>query len=134
VYFLPVEVPDLARKTRGSLSSDFKPLAAKKLDPKLIPVGLQRFRLHAGAPIYVDFKSIPYRDVEVLEWRRRLARADAVCRGLREGRADESLATLREEGVTHLVWPAPQPLPGGALRTEYEDPAYRVYRITPVSE
>src|SRR5439155_17381777 len=44
VYFLPVEVPDLARSTRGSLSCDFKPLAVKKRDPKVIPVGCQRLR------------------------------------------------------------------------------------------
>ena len=38
----------------------------------LIAVDLQRFRLFTGVPIYVDFKSIPYKDTEVLEWFRRL--------------------------------------------------------------
>ena len=36
----------------------------------MIPVGLQRFRLHTGAPIFVDVKSIPYKDVDVIEWPR----------------------------------------------------------------
>ncbi len=38
----------------------------------LIPPKLLEFRLATGAPALVDFKAIPYRDVDVLEWRRRL--------------------------------------------------------------
>lgn len=37
----------------------------------LTPVKLQDFRLATGSPVYVDFKSIPYRDSDVLEWYRR---------------------------------------------------------------
>jgi len=40
----------------------------------LIPSRLQTFRL-ATAAGYVDYKSHPYKDVEVLEWRRRLDRS-----------------------------------------------------------
>src|SRR5262249_32252733 len=57
VYLLPVNVPDLARAPRGSLSSDFKSLADKQRDRRVIPVDLQRFRLYTGVPIFVDFKS-----------------------------------------------------------------------------
>ncbi len=72
LYLIPVRVPDLARATRGSLSSDFKPLPDKRRDQKIIPIDLQRFRLYTGVPIYVDFKSIPYKDTDVLEWHDRL--------------------------------------------------------------
>lgn len=41
-------------------------------DVYLIPPKMQDFRLASGAPIYVDFKSIPYRPEEVLEWYRRI--------------------------------------------------------------
>ncbi len=34
----------------------------------LTPVKLQDFRLASGSPAYVDFKSIPYQDRDVLEW------------------------------------------------------------------
>jgi hypothetical protein len=34
----------------------------------LIPLKMQDFRLATGAPAYVDFKSIPYTDVRVLDW------------------------------------------------------------------
>ena len=45
-------------------------------DRYLIPTKMQDFRLYTGAPIFVDFKSIPYRDVDVLEWHRRILLAD----------------------------------------------------------
>lgn len=41
-------------------------------DVYLIPPKMQDFRLASGAPIYVDFKSIPYRPDDVLEWYRRI--------------------------------------------------------------
>ena len=36
------------------------------------PAKMQDFRLETGAPAYIEFKSIPYKDVDVLEWRRRV--------------------------------------------------------------
>ena len=34
VYFIPVQVPKLSTSTRGSLSSDFKPIADKRQDQR----------------------------------------------------------------------------------------------------
>ena len=42
----------------------------------LIPPRLQEFRLATGAAALVDFKSIPYRDVEVLAWYERVRLAE----------------------------------------------------------
>jgi hypothetical protein len=126
VYLLPVELPNLVASTRGSLSSDFKPLEEKKRDARVIPVGLQRFRLHARAPIFVDFKSIPYKDVDVVEWHRRMLLAQSLQGKL--GSA-EGLEEARALGVTHVVRHAASP----PLEAElvHEDGAYRVYRIVP---
>jgi hypothetical protein len=46
-------------------------------DTYLIPLNFEDFRLAAGVPVFVDWKSHPYRDSELLEWyeRVRLARA-----------------------------------------------------------
>ncbi len=129
VYFLPVRVPDLVASTRGSLSSDFKPLAQKKQDARIIPVDMQRFRLHTGAPIFVDFKSIPYKDTEVLEWRGRIRVAQAVQEQIREGKLGEALGELRRRGVTHLVLPAGQNLESRDIAKIYEDGNYRVWRV-----
>lgn len=128
-FLIPVRVPDLVASTYGSLSSDFKPAAAKKTDPRLIPVDLQRFRLATGAPIFVDFKSIPYRDTDVLEWRDRLERNqryyDAAC----GGRLQEIRADLRREGITHLVTTADKEIAGPGALLEYEDAYYKVFRL-----
>jgi hypothetical protein len=70
----------------------------------LVPARLQEFRLATGAPILVDFKSIPYRDVDVLEWRERLRLVDFV---YREEPQNVSCAQLdraaQRYGVTHVV-------------------------------
>jgi uncharacterized protein DUF6798 len=131
VYLLPVRIPDLAATTYGSLSSDFKPPAAKRADARIVPVDLQSFRLTTGAPIFVDFKAIPYRDVDVLEWRRRLDEAAEWRHALEAGRAGEVLPKLRKRGVTHVVEPAALELHDDKLRLEYRDESYQVYRVLP---
>lgn len=129
VYLIPVRVPELVAATRGSLSSDFKPLAQKKGDSKIIPIDLQRFRLHARAPIYVDFKSIPYKDTDVIAWRERLFRARDLYKTLAAGRAKEVDDDLRRLNITHVVVQAGTPIAGLGWELLHEDPAYRVYRI-----
>jgi len=44
-------------------------------DLYLIPVGWQDFRLATGTPVYVDHKTHPYNDAEVLDWWSRLSAA-----------------------------------------------------------
>lgn len=129
VYFVPLKVPNLAATVRGAKSSDFQPVATKRADVRLIPLDLQRFRLHSGAPIFVDFKSIPYKDVEVIEWRDRLGVAEKVQADLRAGRLSAAVAELRRRGVTHLVWPTADEPPLTGLEDLYTDPYYGVYRI-----
>ncbi|RME06399.1 MAG: hypothetical protein D6803_06590 [Anaerolineae bacterium] len=71
----------------------------------LIPLDMQDFRLETGVPAYIEFKSIPYRDVDVLEWYRRVSMAGKVYRAEISRYACETLAMLRAEGVTHVVLP-----------------------------
>lgn len=129
VYFLPVRVPNLAVTTRGSSSHDYRPLAQKRRDGRIIPVDLQRFRLYTGSPVFVDFKSIPYRDVDLIEWRDRLREAESVLDWLEQDRVSEAVATLRARGVTHVLTPATVKLNDGRLREVYADEYYRVFRI-----
>jgi hypothetical protein len=127
VYLLPVKTPNLAARTCGSLSSDFKPLAVKKADETIIPIDFQRFRLLAQAPLFVDFKAIPYRDVDVLEWRRRLAWADEIFQKS-DWSGAEFLAKLSREGITHVVVPANRDLQNEGLKLHYRDDSYKIYR------
>jgi hypothetical protein len=130
VYLLPVQMPKLAASTRGSLSSDFKPLAQKRTDTRIIPVDLQRFRLVTGAPIYVDFKSVPYRDLDVLEWRRRMTHNQELLDGLNTSSRRDAFSALRAAGVNHVVLPRRQPTWHSEF-TVYQDEAYRVLRVPP---
>lgn len=132
VYLLPVPDPERLKPARGSLSSDFKPPAEKRSDNRVIPPGLQRFRLTAEAPIYVDFKSIPYRDAEVVEWRDRLFATRDLYQRLRAGPRAEALAELRRRGITHVIAPTTLDLAGPGLEPigPVDDPTYRVYRVT----
>ena len=98
VYLIPVRVFSTPKPRSGSKSSDFQPVTAKQGDKQIIPVDLQRFRLYTGAPIFVDFKSIPYKDVEVLEWKRRLDWTERV-----HAKGDWNAAELRQKGITHVV-------------------------------
>jgi hypothetical protein len=130
VYLLPVHVPDLAATTHGSLSSDFKPLADKQRDGRVIPVDLQRFRLYTGVPIFVDFKSIPYKDADVLEWYARLRLAQELHERIRDGELHEALVELRRRRVTHLVVPAGRELEDDGLEKVSECGPYQVYRLS----
>lgn len=131
VYLVPVRIPKLAATTRGSLSSDFKPVAAKQTDSRLIPIDLQRFRLSTGAPIYVDFKSIPYQDGEVIAWYDRLQKAERWHRMLAEGKTNEAFLEMRHHGVTHVVQPAASKLDDPDFRLIFSDGAYQVLQIKP---
>jgi hypothetical protein len=128
VYLLPVDVPNLKATVRGSLSSDFKPLPAKKDDASLIPFDLQRFRLHARAAIFVDFKAIPYKDVDVLEWHRRVRWNQRVYKERDWNRAG-TLRELKREGITHVIATKDRDITCDALVVIYEDADYRIYRV-----
>ena len=71
-------------------------------DIYLIPLDMQDFRLETGAPAYVEFKSIPYKDVEVLEWFRRVSVAGNLYRAPRKRDGCAIASELYLEGVTHV--------------------------------
>jgi hypothetical protein len=56
--------------TTNFISSTFQPG-----NLYLIPPDVDSFRLAARVPVFVDFKSHPYKDVEVVEWFNRITRA-----------------------------------------------------------
>jgi hypothetical protein len=97
-------------------------------DTYLTPVKMQDFRLFTGAPVYVDFKSIPYKDSDVLEWYRRVQLADRFYKQVE----CELLQTLSGEGVTHAVL-ASEDLPLSCPMTEetYRDQDFAIYKLQP---
>jgi hypothetical protein len=61
----------------------------------LIPTEWSDVRLNAGVPVFVDYKSHPYKDDEVLAWWRRVALANAFYRGPEANRC-AALASIRK--------------------------------------
>jgi hypothetical protein len=124
VYLLPADYPG-PPKTKGSAAATFVPV--KPSDRPAI-FELQRFRLGTGAAAYIDFKSIPYRDDEVLEWQRRMNNA---VRWYAEADWDAAgvIDEITAEGVTHVVVPAGVEVHSRRLELLYDSAAYRVYRV-----
>jgi hypothetical protein len=128
-YLLPVEMPRVGTG-RGVISTSFTPPPRRGGAANLIAVDLQRFRLHTGAPIFVDFKSIPYKDVDVLKWLERMRQTEQWYK--RQDWNDLQLrAELQVEGITHVVMPADRSVQSDWLECVHEDAAYRVYRLRP---
>jgi hypothetical protein len=91
----------------------------------LVPLKMEDFRLATGAPIFVDFKSIPYRDSDVLEWYRRYHQASLFYQN-----ADCTLLPVfQEQGITHVVLPVEFPVNCTGIRELYRDSAYGLYLI-----
>ena len=94
----------------------------------LVPTKMQDFRLETGAPIYVDFKSIPYLDNEVLEWYRRILLAT-------EFYADDSvdcnsLERFHQEGISRVILEDKKsPLSCKTTQEIYRDSYYGIYQI-----
>ncbi len=129
LFLLPVEVPNLAAGPRGVVSTSFTPPPKRERQEGLISVDLQRWRLYTGAPIYVDFKSIPYKDREVIEWWNRIQFVQWLYEQP-DWSAGEVRLALAMHHITHVVAPAHKPL-RGAGEVVYRDEHYLLYRVDP---
>lgn len=70
----------------------------------MIPPDLQQFRLETGMPAFVDLKSIPYLDVEVVEWFARMRIEGWIYRDRPEEVDCTLFDRLRDQyAVTHVV-------------------------------
>jgi hypothetical protein len=70
----------------------------------LVPLKYVRFRLGAGVPIFVDWKSHPCRDIEVVEWYERVQLAKAFYRAKDADAVSAALADIQKLArITHVV-------------------------------
>jgi len=131
LYLLPVDLPRLDTGTRGAASTNFTPAPRAGKSGHLIAIDLQRFRLFTGVRIYVDFKSIPYKDIDVLEWHRRLLWVKHLYTNQKWNDID-TLAELYRAQITHVVTTTGQEIEGPRWKKVFEDPEhpnYKVYRV-----
>ena len=110
---------------------NFTPPPRRSTQEKEISVDLQQFRLYTGAPIYIDFKSIPYKDVEGpgmasarFIWNYRLYEAH-------NWNDPQIQATLESRGISHVVVTADRDVRCDFLQLVYADKYFRLYRLIP---
>ena len=125
VYLVPARFPK-PTASRGVYSNTF----TKPPDPSaVVYFEMARFRLRTGAALYVDFKAIPYKDTEVMEWHRRVSRCVAWFQDAdweRRGVVEE----IVREGITHVVAPTALGLKSQRLEAiPLERGAYTIYRV-----
>lgn len=103
-------------------------------DLYLIPPDLEKFRIHTGARTFVDAKTHPYKDVEFLEWYKRLKKVEKFYR--MKDWSDFNIKDILEfndkYGVTHFITEAGiSVLDSGQSELEYSDDYFSLYRILP---
>lgn len=93
-----------------------------------IPPKLQDFRLETGVPIFIDFKSIPYNNLEVRSWYERLRKAQFFY----QGRGDCGILynVAEEYSITHvLLGPKQVHLDCEHWDQLFLDENYAIYRV-----
>jgi hypothetical protein len=89
-----------------------------------------RFRLVTGAAIVINWKTHPYRDVELLEWQQRLEAAERFSTALSPQQACAQLRVLAGRyGVSHAVVPIGHPLDSRQCRGASELHRDRNFRV-----
>jgi hypothetical protein len=125
LYVIPAKLgkPTTAR---GVYSNTFM----KPLDPtKPVYFEFARFRLYTRAALYIDFKSIPYRSDEVMEWHRRLVQCEGWFADNKWAERNV-IAELRQAGVTHVVAPKSLRLSDNDLTLLHDGGAYEVFELS----
>ena len=124
-YLVPTRVQS-PPKSRGSYSSTFLPKSGNQTRPSIFE--FQRFRLATGAAIYIDFKSIPYQDREVIEWWRRVNEVEQWY-ATPDWEKSGVIVALQQRGVSHVVIPRDSPVQAVGWEQLYHDASYTLYRL-----
>jgi hypothetical protein len=121
---------DLDRKSSSTENLLFKQLQGQGSADEvyLIPLKMQDFRLATGNSIFIDFKSIPYQNSEVIEWYRRNQIAGQI---YSEGKVDcgkiDQLS--EEEGISHIVFENERrAINCDSFELRYEDTDFLIYQ------
>ncbi len=110
---------------------DFVRQAKAAGDVYFIPANLERFRLYTAVPVFIDRKSIPYRDVDLVEWYQRYLVATEFYRLNDPALVCDALARVSAKySFTHVVLRGEQADGNCRYITRvYQDGEYGVYRV-----
>jgi len=98
----------------------------------LIPLKYENFRLAAGMPVFIDWKSHPFRDEEVMEWHNRILLARAFYRAKTSDGAAQALAAIEAHAaITHIIVKAGQEYLFDAAQVEplFKDDNYVLVKL-----
>jgi hypothetical protein len=87
---------------------------------------MQAFRLETGSPIYVDFKSIPYKDSDVIEWYRRIQLAERL---YKESDCEALSELVQDRAITHVVIENEIEEQCSLENKIYQDSFYSIYNL-----
>ena len=62
------------------------------------------FRIYTGAPTFITWKSHPYKDVEFLEWNKRVEQADSFYKSGGVEKCNRLEELVKEYGINHVVF------------------------------
>lgn len=121
VYLIPAKFPAPSKDFSGVYSKTFTP-------PQPAFSDLARFRLATRGRLYADFKAIPYKDADVIEWHRRVGNCE---RWYATSDWDGVIDEVAAEGITHIITTVDKPIRSKRLVMERETPKHLLYRVTP---
>jgi len=96
---------------------------------------LRKFRLYTGAPILINFKSHPYKDVEVLEWYRRNLAAQAFYESPSDRQCDALQQIAADYQINKVVTESSNFSANCSFLAQlYRDDRYGVYQLSATSD
>ena len=70
----------------------------------LIPVDLQRMRLNTGIPIFIDWKSTPFKNDETIEWYERIKLTNSFFHAKKLNKQNELLLKIiKKDYISHVL-------------------------------
>ena len=93
------------------------------------------FRLYTGVPILANYKSHPYKDIEVIEWHNRLMMAQRFYSpDFRETRCQALEEVVKTYRINRVITELGDTNPCGGWNLIYDDERYKVYEPSPESQ
>jgi hypothetical protein len=89
------------------------------------------FRIHSGAPTFINWKSHPYKDIEVLEWYRRVELANSFYSGDWGSACTTLNDILKEYPITHVIFfRMKDQLTCDFVSEEFRNNQYTIYQVS----
>lgn len=99
-------------------------------DIYLIPNKIQEFRINTGVPVLVTYKSHPYKDVELLEWYKRLRLSKDFYKKNNDDKCSQLKKLKYDYKITHVVLTEKYfNIKYDCLKEIYRDEEYGVYKL-----